>query len=946
MDFNSLMHQIGKALVDNLPQEIGVAIATLILAGSGWVGSKLLRKKRDPPEIRSGGSTLLRETISTQYIKDVVRRGSTLSFGDPASWAVSSNDSEGLVTLDDIWTPLRVADSQTRKGKVGTHENMAEADEGTDLNELFRSTNEALLILGDPGSGKSTSLAMFTAESARNWLKDRSSFLPIWVNLGTVTSGKRSDGVRLLLSGVPEVGIAVTRSGVEGGDELNKYLTSMIVEGKALLLLDGLDEVKEHALTEVRSAISQVLGLRNGTRVVATCRKFDYRQSIPNRKIAIERELELLPYTPEEQKVYVERWYAAAVRIGRFTDTQAEELGWALIQELRAEELAELGKSPLLLALLTLIHSEEAKLPDTRAVVCDRAITYMLADSAKWRIREAGSSTIASPPVLSLAIELAYRNHLAEEKTAGDTISGVTVGLVNECASQICDVMARADTTKNAPSSNDLAGRLLKSHGLLLDSGNSRFKFSHRSFQEFLAGQYYAAGAHDAEAISRGSSIHWREPFKLMASFAGHEGENLFYILALIESLLAVKGASSVASIQLGAEMLTEIGRRRLALRQFDKVLEENGLWERARAQISEQVEDAALSLAERERSASVLGLLGDPRFISDGESLGPWSNLINVSAGPGNIGSSRLSESLLSTSGGFLGGVRRMEFGPLSIGRYPVTNAEFRAFIEGDGYTNQEYWQGELARGWVSGDARVLELIRQHWLSTLYEHHAKEIRDGEIDTGASEEESSRRTSPRLEPYYWSDRRFNQPNQPVVGINWWEASAFCAWATRMGHETDKLDLDHVICLPSEFEWEYASRPSDDDRIYPWGDEWSEEKAHVSTNTLNMRQPAPVGIYLEPWPGGPCDLAGNIWEWTASLHLPYSEEHDSRRLADDSLEERVVRGSSWYNSSIVAACSARAVDRSYNLFYDVGFRVVSLRRDLERAGSMTPESLTV
>lgn len=932
------MDSIVKAILEHLPEVIGVAVATLLTAVGGWAAKKLLRKRKDNLEINPGAPTLLQDSTSTQYFTDVIRRGSTLSFGDPASWAVGSSDSEGLVTLDEIWTPLRVADSQTRKGKVGTHENMAEADEGTDLRELFNSTDEALLILGDPGSGKSTSLAMFAVDAARNWLKDRDNLLPIWVNLAAVTSGKKIDEVQLLLSGVPEIGIAVTRLGLEGGDELKRSLIRAITQGKALLLLDGLDEVKDHALTEVRSAITQVLRLRSGTRVVTTCRKFDYRQSTPTRKIPIERELELLPYSPEEQRLYVQRWYAAAVRIGRFSAAQAEELGWALIQELRVEELAELGESPLLLALLTLIHSEEAKLPDTRAVVCDRAIKYMLADSAKWRIREAGSSTIATPPVLSLAIEIAYRSLLAEEKTAGDMISGVTVELVNECASQICEVMARADTSKNAPSSSDLAHRLLKSHGLLLDSGNRRYKFSHRSFQEFLAGQYYAAGAHHAQALSRGSSIHWREPFQLMASFAGHEGENLFYILTLIEALLSVEGPFAVSSIQLGAEMLAEIGRRRLALRQFDSVLEGNGLWARAQSEVSKQVEDTSLSLSERERSATVLGLLGDLRFISESESVGTWINLIDVPAGVASIGSERLQESLLSTSGGFLGGVRRIKFGPLRIGRYPVTNAEFRAFVDSDGYTNLTYWNGELARGWVSGEPKVLELIRQHWLSTLYEHHAKEIRDGEIDTGAIEEESIRRTAPRQEPYYWSDRRFNQPNQPVVGINWWEASAFCAWATQRGHQTGRLDPDQVISLPTEFEWEYASRPIDDDRIYPWGDEWSEDKAHVSTNTLNMRQPAPVGIYLEAWPGGPCDLAGNVWEWTASLHLPYAEEYDPSRLSADSLDERVVRGSSWYNSSIVAACSARAVDRSYNLFYDVGFRVVSLQKDIARVCS--------
>ena len=745
----------------------------------------------------------VQEVATAQYFSDLIRRGSTLSFGDPASWTVSSVESEGLVTLDEIWTPLRVADSQIRKDKRGTHENMAEAAEGTDLKEVFKSTGEDLLILGDPGSGKSTSVGMFAVEAARRRLQDKSSPLPVWVGLATITSGGKDDGFEVLLSGVPELSLAVRHLGQERGAELSKFIMETIIRGNALLLLDGLDEVKEHLLPDVRAAISRVRNLKNGTRVIATCRTFDYRQPNPNRKLGIERELELLPFSPTEQKVYVERWYTAAVRIGRFSVAEADDLANALIQELGVEEIGELGQSPLLLALLTLIHSEEAKLPDTRAVVCDRAITYMLADSAKWRIREAGSSTLASPPVLSLAIELAYRIHLAEESATGNTLPGVGVEVVNECASQICELMAQADRTKAPPSCDNLAGRLLKSHGLLLDIGNGRYKFSHRSFQEFLAGQYYAAGAHQAEAILRSSSLHWREPFRLMASFAGHGGENLYYILTLVESLLAGSDGSPAPPSQMSAEMLTEIGRRRLALRRFGSVLEKDGLWDRARSLIAQQVEVPHLSLAERERSASVLGLLGDPRFVLDGDLTGLWSNFVDVPAGSTNVGSIRLSDRLLATSGGFLGGVRRVDFETMRIGRYPVTNAEFRAFVESDGYSNKEYWRGELSRGWVSGDSGVLELIRGHWRSTLYEHHAKEIRDGEIDISAIEEESRLRTAPRQQPYYWADRRFNRPNQPVVGINWWEANAFCAWATKVGRETGKLATDQVIVLPTE-----------------------------------------------------------------------------------------------------------------------------------------------
>ncbi len=383
--------------------------------------------------------------------------------------------------------------------------------------------------------------------------------------------------------------------------------------------------------------------------------------------------------------------------------------------------------------------------------------------------------------------------------------------------------------------------------------------------------------------------------------------------------------------------MLTEIGRRRIALRQFTYILDESGpqsgvqgLWARARATVLGQVEDQDITLAERERSGAALSMLGDTRLIDVGG--GPKSFprcFVRVSSGEAQVGSTRLDPSEMI--GGWAGEPRRLEFPEFFVSRYPVTNAQFNAFVEGDGYRNLAYWCGRMSRGWVSGDPAVLKAIREHWLSTVYEHHGKEIRDGEIDTHRLEEESERRTAPRRSPYYWYDRRFNQQNQPVVGVNWWEAAAYCEWATADGHRAGTLPQDQLIALPTEFEWERASRPSADDRIYPWGDDWNEERAHVSTNVLNMRQPSPVGIYLEPWDGGPCDLAGNVWEWTASLFLPYELEYDAMRFADDSLEERVVRGSSWYNQSILAACSARAVDRSYNLFYDVGFRVIAISK---------------
>lgn len=879
--------------------------------------------------------------LLSSYLNELIQRASALSFGDPSSWSSQSGDEAvGIVTLDQVWTPLRVADSQIRAEKSGAHENMTEEDTGVHLRDVFSGTTDPMLILGDPGSGKSTSIAYFALEAAKRYPKDASTQIPIWVNLASIADVSGSVEATLL-SGVPETSTLAARKGGEARESLERDLSLAIEEGRGLLLLDGLDEVPEHQLARVRKVISDLLRRSSKNRIVVTCRTFDYRQIRPNRKIAIERELELMPYLAEDQRSYVSKWYDAAVKVGRFTRSQAEELRNALIVELKTEDIAEIGSSPLLLALLTLIHSEEAKLPDTRAVVADKAITYMLADAAKWRVRQAGASTLASPPVLALAIEVAFACHASEEES-DELERGIGVEEINALARRICTSMSAVEQIKDVPEPDKLVGRLLNSHGLMLKFTTGRYRFAHRSFQEFLAGQYFSAGAHHELALLNTASSHWREPFRLMASLAGHEGQNLFYILKLIEDALT-QSESKVASVQLASEMLTEIGRRRLALRSFNSILAETdyqpggiGLWRHATTLIAEHVEDGTLSLAERDRSATVLGSLGDPRFSPRNEVGFHMPALIVTSKGTRQIGSTTITEETLKSSGGVWGGEpRKIEIDEFKIGRYLVTNSAFRAFINDGGYEKTQYWIGHMAKGWVAGDNSVLERIQESWLVTANEHHAKEIKDGEINESFLEEEARRRIAPRKQPFYWLDRRFNLPNQPVVGVNWWEARAYCAWATDQARNEGIFSDDSYFDLPSEFEWEYAARPIDDDRKYPWGDEWFEELAHVSTNVLNMRRPSPVGIYLEHWDEGPCDMSGNVWEWTKSLEKPYSQDFDNERFSADSLEERVVRGSSWYNKSLMAACSARAIDRSYNLFYDVGFRMVLVDSNQQR-----------
>src|SRR5205823_9404763 len=116
------------------------------------------------------------------------------------------------------------------------------------------------------------------------------------------------------------------------------------------------------------------------------------------------------------------------------------------------------------------------------------------------------------------------------------------------------------------------------------------------------------------------------------------------------------------------------------------------------------------------------------------------------------------------------------------------------------------------------------------------------------------------------QPFFWDDPRFHSPNQPVVGVSWHEAVAYCKWANRR--------------LPSEAEWEKAARGTDG-RLWPWGDDWRWGLANVGGEKLGLDvnakgrekdgfiYPAPVGSFPAGRSTFGCDdMAGNAAEWCA------------------------------------------------------------------------------
>ena len=215
------------------------------------------------------------------------------------------------------------------------------------------------------------------------------------------------------------------------------------------------------------------------------------------------------------------------------------------------------------------------------------------------------------------------------------------------------------------------------------------------------------------------------------------------------------------------------------------------------------------------------------------------------------------------------------------AIGRYPVTNAEFKRFIDDGGYGNRDYW---TEAGWQQKES-------QGW---------------------------------KQPRYWEDQQWNDPAQPVVGVSWFEAAAYCAWL--------EARTERPYHLPTEAEWEKAARGADG-RRYPWGNDWDPERCNNSET--GSGRTTPVGQYSPDGdsPYGVGDMVGQVWEWCNSKYglteskpeFGYPYRPDDGREDPEGTDTRILRGGSWYNKAGYCRCGCR-----YRFTPDGGFNFRGFR----------------
>ena len=172
------------------------------------------------------------------------------------------------------------------------------------------------------------------------------------------------------------------------------------------------------------------------------------------------------------------------------------------------------------------------------------------------------------------------------------------------------------------------------------------------------------------------------------------------------------------------------------------------------------------------------------------------------------------------------------------------------------------------------------------------------------------------------EPKFWDDAKYNQPNQPVVGVSWYDAMSYAKWANKR--------------LPTEAEWEKAARGGLSGMKYPWGNGYPDKtKANYAQN---VGKPSPVGSYPSN-DYGLYDMAGNVWEWCLDEYdFDFYKKSENARnpFAFGDIDclinsftkvktSRVLRGGSWYTIGDFVRGAYRIIYTPDSRDSDVGFR---------------------
>ena len=717
----------------------------------------------------------------------------------------TATDSQSPMGLSKVYTQLMVSAMDPRDAML-----LEPREERKPMSATtFASAHRKAVILGKPGAGKTTFTDHLSLCLAGEILGDAEVNLAV---LGQDWQGGVLLPLRVTLREYAARSLPKDRSlwdhlalGWTGSLKgLADPMRAFLLKHGGLLALDGLDEVPEASgcRDRVKAAVLAFQEQFPLVRLLVTCRTYAYvRQQwqLPGFEAA-----ELAPFGPEQWNAFVSNWYQELSLIRGRPDKQTAPIKAKELQEAIASwpHLQELAASPLLLTLMASLHSlRGGTLPKERERLYEESMGLLL---DTWE-RPKTSYGEEEKPVLTASFQefLKLPNRkvledamakLAYEVHAGQ---GHKPGTADISESQLLVALAAIATDRLNPSL--LAEYVRDRAGLLTHNAEGVYSFPHRTFQEYLAARHLCdLGSREiARHLSENPGL-WREAYLLAGAKAARGMKEMVWTIVQKTCPKVPEPNAPVNTwlcAALAGQMLVETGAT--AIDGDEKAIRQTIV-----DSLVAIVDGGRLDPVERARAGATLAQLGDPRpgvgLRVDGVPDIVWQE---VPAGDFHYGDERKKQSIAQT---------------YSISRYPITVAQYEAFMRDGGYANDEWWANKDGLQW-------------------------------------------RTKNHIEHPETYSSAFITPNHPQVGVSYYEAEAFCRWLS--------AKLKQQVRIPTEQEWERAARGTDG-RKYPWEDVAKAVEAHANIAATGIGHTSPVGMFpTGKSPAGCLDMAGNVWEWT-------------------------------------------------------------------------------
>jgi formylglycine-generating enzyme required for sulfatase activity len=784
-------------------------------------------------------------------------------------------DGGQMLDLAALYQPLNTTQVVMEPGDEG---HSGEKKRPQTLLEAVGQTPRAI-VRGQHGTGKSAFLRYLALSLATQSPEDELGpawthgwVFPVWVDLRAFARSEHENTATGLWAYVAD----------ELGIYADQLYAQLIAPGGLLLLLDGLEAAPDATAGFVAS-LDAVASQGSGSTpniVLVTSQAYVNLDGLSTDAFAGFAEVSLAPWTLDQMDGFCRGWYAELRNKEWIDEEMARDLPGQLCSALRRDGVRRLAQRPSLMSMIALLHTVQGQLPADRGALYHELIDLTL---ATWSEGSAESKRdlrqIFDMEALRTVVSQVTYQAVARLDDAGE--------LVTFSESDLRTVLIDACRDGRWESVGELIVRILDRPCLLDEISAGVFTYVDPGIQAYVAARHLSAEPDLPQRIARlaadGFAL-WRQVILFAISRLALTDGNLQAALAAVSALAQPSQSASTDEEPdaMAWRLVWLAGEAVAQLTPHCDLTEARQMVRDIADRLTIVLEQGWLDPHERAQAGSVLDRMpGGDRRIGVSPPAPAWCE---IPGGPFWMGEAESA--------------RLVDVGQFWIARYPVTNAQYGAFVEATGHTPPSHWHGSLAPPGTS------------------------------------------------------------NHPVVYVTWRDVNAYCAWWNERLYETQfwirrsgqwaiagQIPQSWCVRLPTSAEWEKAARgglliPAPDanelvdnplpDRLYPWGNRWQlstgeragdEKRCNVSES--NVGATTPVGMYPDgASPYDVMDVAGNVWEWCLDW-------------ADPEKRYKIRRGGAFRYTHDQARCSA--YDRAYpGLAWPyIGFRPI-LGRPVEAA----------